>query len=100
MGARTTVSTGLPLASTVPPSCSASRSCASDSCERASSTCRCAVSRSAGGVRVFLRSSCLRGGPRPPVFWSLPPPPPLGGDPERERGGWGGKGEIGGGRFI
>src|SRR5438094_1234604 len=60
MGARTTVSTGLPLASTVPPSCSASLSCASDSCERASSTCRCAVSRSEGEIRFLSRSSCWR----------------------------------------
>src|SRR5437588_6884941 len=60
MGARTTVSTGLPLASTVPPSCSASRSCASDSCERASSTCRCALSRSEGEIRFLSRSSCWR----------------------------------------
>src|SRR6059058_1021967 len=60
MGARTTVSTGLPLASTVPPSCSASLSCASDSCERASSTRCCAASISAGEIRFRLRSSCWR----------------------------------------
>src|SRR5213082_452493 len=60
MGARTTVSTGLPLASTVPPSCSASLSCASDSCERASSTRCCAASISAGEIRFLLRSSCWR----------------------------------------